>query len=266
MRQVLEAVIAFMTANYVAEHTGYDMRDGWGQGDRATNEHFRPLETYETRVDGLLRRIRGLGFDAIDLWGAHLNPEWATADHVAIMRELLHRHDLRVATYATWIGHSNVERASELALAVGTNVIGAGMSGEAGAVASALRDGGVRLAIENHPERTPGEVLAAIDRGDGAFGTTVDTGWWATHGYDPVRAIEELDGHVLHVHLKDVLRRGEPHETCRWGDGIVPIEDCVRTLRGLGYERAYTVEHEPELHDPTDECRAMREQLEGWLS
>ena len=75
-----------------------------------------------------------------------------------------------------------------------------------------------------------------------------------------------LDGHVLHVHLKDVLRRGEPHETCRWGDGIVPIEDCVRTLRGLGYERAYTVEHEPELHDSTDECRAMREQLEGWLS
>ena len=130
----------------------------------------------------LYRRIRGLGFDAIDLWGAHLNPEWATADHVAIMRELLQRRSAR-GHLRTWISQSNVERACELALAVGTNVIGAGMSGEAGAVASALHDGGVRLAIENHPERTPVEVLAAID--DGAFSATVDTGWWATPGYDP---------------------------------------------------------------------------------
>jgi hypothetical protein len=27
-----------------------------------------------------------------------------------------------------------------------------------------------------------------------------------------------------------------------------------------------TVEHEPETFDPTDDVRAMREQLEGWLA
>jgi L-ribulose-5-phosphate 3-epimerase len=92
----------------------------------------------------------------------------------------------------------------------------------------------------------------------------VDTGWWATQGYDPVRAIAELDGHIAHVHLKDVLHAGEPHDTCRWGNGIVDVEACVRALERIGYSGALTVEHEPEDHDPSDEIRSMREQLEEW--
>jgi L-ribulose-5-phosphate 3-epimerase len=258
-------VIAFMTANYVARETGYAMH-GWGHGDRATNERFRPLETYAERVDELLSGIRSLGFDTIDLWGAHLNPEWATDEHVAIARDALDRHGLRVATYATWVGPSNVERACELALGVGTSLIGAGISGEPEELAAVLGDRGVRIGIENHPEKAPAEVLAKIERGDGTLGATVDTGWWGTHGYDAARAIEELGEHVLHVHLKDVRAVGDPHETCRWGDGIVPIEGCVGTLQQLGYSGAITIEHGPEDHDPSAECRAMLAELRGWLS
>ena len=117
--------IAFMTANYVARETGYAMH-GWGHGDRATNEAFAPLETYRARLDELLGDIRALGFDTIDLWGAHLNLEWATDEHVDAARELLDRHALRVATYAVWVGPSNIERACEIATALGTQLIGAG--------------------------------------------------------------------------------------------------------------------------------------------
>ena len=63
-----------------------------------------------------------------------------------------------------------------------------------------------------------------------------------------------------------MLALDEPHETCRWGDGIVPIEECVRTLRRLGYTGALAVEHEPETFDPTDDVRAMRQKLEEWLA
>jgi sugar phosphate isomerase/epimerase len=258
-------VITFMTANYVAEHTGWAMH-GWGHGDRATNEHFAPLETYAARLDRLLARVAGLGFDAVDVWEAHLNPAWASAEHVAIARDALGRHGLRVGTYAAWIGVGNAARACELARALGTDLIGGGTSGETGEVARILRGHGVRLGIENHPERTPGELLAKIEPGEGTFGATVDTGWWGTQGYDAARAIEELGGHVLHVHLKDVLAVGEPHETCRWGEGVVPIEECVRTLRRIGYTGAIAVEHEPEDHDPSEKCRSMREQLQGWLA
>ena len=67
------------------------------------------------------------------------------------------------------------------------------------------------------------------------------------------------------MHLKDVLREGEPHETCAWGGGVVDIEACVRALERIDYAGALAVEHEPEDHDPSEEIRAMRGQLEGWL-
>lgn len=238
---------------------------GWGHGDRETNERFRPLETFAQRFDELLTDVRALGFATIDLWGAHLSPDWATQEHVAAAREALATHGVTVTTYGTWVHAPNVLRACELALALGTDVIGAGFSGEAAQLAPVLRAHGVTLAVENHPERTPAELLAKIDAGAGTMAATVDTGWWATQGYDPARAIEELGEHVAHVHLKDVLHEGEPHETCRWGEGLVDVEACVGALRRLGYEGALTVEHEPEHHDPSEEIRAMRDCLEEWL-
>lgn len=255
--------IAFTTANFVARETGWAMH-GWGHGDRETNEAFAPLETYEERLGALLADVRALGFEAIDLWGAHLSPGWATDEHVAIARAAVVRHGLTCVTYATWVDTQSVERACELALALGTSTIGAGFSGNAAALAPVLRDRGVTLAIENHPERAPAEVLAKIEDGGGTMAATVDTGWWATQGYDPARAIEELGAHVAHVHLKDVLREGEPHDTCPWGDGIVDVEACVRALERIGYAGALTVEHEPEDHDPSEEIRLMRHRLEGW--
>ncbi len=214
----------------------------------------------------LLAGIRGLGFDTIDLWGAHLHPSWATAEHVATARELLAKHGLarRRRSPPGWTP-STVERACELAAAVGTDVIGAGASGDLRALVPALREHGVTLAIENHPEKTPAEVLAKIEQGEGTFAATVDTGWWATQGYDAVRAIEELGEHVRHVHLKDVRAVGEPHETCRWGEGVVDIRACVRTLAESGYAGTLAIEHEPEDHDPSGECREMLADLREWL-
>jgi L-ribulose-5-phosphate 3-epimerase len=256
--------VAFMTANYVARETGWSMR-GWEHGDRATQERFTPLETYEERLDELFARVRELGFDTIDVWGAHLGTAWATDEHLVVARELLSRHGLAVATYATWVGPSNIERACQLARGLGTKLIGGGFSGEPESLVPVLRDHGVRLAVENHPERAPDEMAAKIDRGDGLFGATVDTGWWGTNGYDAAQAIEELGDNVLHVHLKDVRSAGEPHETCPWGEGVVDVEECVRALGRIGYAGAYTVEHEPEDHDPSEQIRELRIRLEGWL-
>lgn len=258
-------MIAFMTANYVARETGFAMR-GWGHGDRATNERFAPIDTYGERLDELLGEIRGLGFDSVDLWGAHLSPDWATDEHVDVALATLDRHGLVLATYAAWIGPSSVERACELATGLGVDTIGGGMSGDPAEIAPVLAKCGVRLAIENHPERTPAELLAKIERGEGTMAATVDTGWWGTQGYDAARAIEELGEHVAHVHLKDVRALGEPHETCPWGEGIVDVAACVRTLQRQSYAGALVVEHEPESHDPGEECRAMREKLEEWLA
>jgi sugar phosphate isomerase/epimerase len=255
-----------MTANYVAEHTGWAMH-GWGHGDRATNDHFRAPETFAARFDELLARIRGLGFDTLDLWGAHLNPDWATDEHLAAARELLARHGLGVASYSPFVEKTaeQIERTCDVADALGTTLLAGMTSAPRDVLLSILRERGIRLGLENHREKDPGELLARIGDDADVLGATVDTGWFGTQGYDAAQAIGELAPHVLAVHLKDVLRAGE-HETCRWGEGVVPIEACVRALGRIRYDGAITVEHEPETFDPSDDIRAMRAMLEGWLS
>ena len=263
--------ISFMTANYVARQVGYRMSGGWEQGDRAANEYFRPLDTFAQRFEALLVEIKEMGFDAIDLWLSHLNYPWTTSEHLLIAHDLLARHKLEVVSLAGWLGSTPAEfqRTCEIAVAVGTSLLGADTSmlrKDHRFVVQMLKDHDLRLGIENHPEKTPEEILAKIgDGGDGRLGVTVDTGWFGTQGYDAAQAIERLRDHLFHVHLKDVRAAGA-HETCRYGEGIVPLERCVRTLQGSGYTGAISVEHEPELFDPTDDCRASFAMLRAWLA
>jgi len=76
---------------------------GWGHGDRVTNEAFAPIDSFADRFDSLLGHIQALGFDAIDVWGAHLSPAWATGEHVEAARAVLARRGMRVVTYAAWL-------------------------------------------------------------------------------------------------------------------------------------------------------------------
>ena len=252
--------ISFMSANYVAKELGYGATDEWGPFDLATNTAFEPLETFPARFDALLTSITGIGYDTIDLWFAHLNWRWATPEHVAVAREALTRHGVRVVAFAGGIGSTiaDVEAACRLANDLDVDLI-AGLGGivhtDRDAAAEVLDAHGVRFGLENHPERTPAEVLAAI--GDaGSLGAAVDTGWWATQGYDPVDAIRELSDRLFHVHLKDVEEPGT-HVSCMHGEGCARIADCVDALLELGYSRAVSIEHEPFDRDPTAECTRM---------
>jgi len=263
--------ISFMSANYVARVLGYNMTEGWGQGDNATNEYFRPIETFRQRFEEILADIRALGFDHMDLWLAHLNPRWATDEHVRIARELLGKHGLGVVSLAGGMGSSReeLERICSLAQSLGVTILGGVcplLYEDRNFVVDTLKRYNLKLGIENHPERTPQEMLEKIgDGGDGTIGTTVDTGWYGTQGYDAAKAIEELAPYVLHVHLKDVREVGS-HHTCRYGEGVVPIKECVEVLKQIGYEGAISVEHEPETFDPSEDCRADLQMLREWLS
>jgi sugar phosphate isomerase/epimerase len=256
--------ISFMSANYVAREVGFRMH-GWGHGDRATTDAFRPLETYAERLGVLLDDIRALGFSAVDVWGAHLGPDWATDEHVEVARAALEQRGLRLASYQVYAPAKHLERSCEIAERLGTGVLSGYVPVEDERLPSLLERHGLVFALENHPEPTPQVMLDKV--GDlSRVGVCVDTGWFGTQGYDAARAIEELGDRVLHVHLKDVLHEGEPHETCRWGEGVVDVEGCVRALQRSGYGGAISIEHEPETFDPSEDVRAMREQLEGWLA
>jgi len=272
--------LSFITANYVAREVGYHMRGGWGQGETAANAFFSPAETYAERFDAMLAGIRALGFRSVDLWIAHLNPKWASAKHVAAAREALARHGLAVTSFAAHFGNDVEELRAACALAreLGCTILSGGhglLKTDRTLLTAVLREYGVRLAVENHPEKNPGELLDRMGAGDeDVIGAAVDTGWFGTQGYDAAKAVSELKGRIFHLHLKDVkARRKEKtgyglidmgHETCRLGAGIVPVEQCYRTAIRDGFTGPVYLEHEPEEYDPSDDLRASLELVKGW--
>lgn len=260
--------ISFMSANFVARELGYHMTEGWMQGDTATNEYFRPLATFEDRFDAMLAEVAAMGFGAIDIWIAHLNPGWATAEHIAIARRLLAGRNLSIASLAGFYGDTPeaAEQYCQLAVALETDVIGGNiplLDTDRDALLAILDAYGVRLGLENHPEKNAADVLARLGD-DGRIGACVDTGWFGTHDYPAPQALAELAPVLVHVHLKDVRAAGG-HETCRFGDGVVDVAGCVRALLAAGYEGGLSIEHEPELYDPTADVVASKAMLEDWL-
>lgn len=267
-------MISFMSANFVARQLNYHMTKGWGEGDSATQAWFGPIETFEERFDAMLAEVSGAGFGAIDLWLAHLHPEWATPRHVEIAQRLLAKHNLTVASLAGNFGSTaqELERSCALAVALGTTVLGGNtkvLEADRPRLVALLRQYRVRLAYENHPaEKTPEDVLAKIGEGDSpdadVIGAAIDTGWFGTNGFDAAKAITRLGNRIFHVHLKDVMAAGA-HECVGFGRGVVPIERCVRKLMDYGYTGGLSVEYEPEDRSPWPEVVASAALLKEWL-
>ncbi len=262
--------LSFMGANYVGKELGYGATDEWGPFDAATNAAFEPIESFGPRFEDLLTAIEAAGFEALDLWVAHLNWRWATPEHVSVARNLLDRHGLRVVSFAGNFGDTAADLASACALA---NALDVDLLGGMGDVLrndregseSVLREHGVRFAYENHSEKSPDEVLALIGDAGDVLGAAIDTGWWATQGYDPVQAIRDLRERLFHVHLKDV-EAVDTHISCMHGEGVARIAACVDELLDSGYLGALSVEHEPYDRDPTAEVIRMRGLIEAQLA
>lgn len=263
--------ISFMTANYVARQLNYTMTEGWMQGDRATNAYFAPIETFAARFGDLLAEIQGLGFETLDLWLAHLNYSWATPEHLMIARSLLRDYGFSVASLAGWFGDTRAEFDAACRLAVGVHATLLGgntalLQQDRASMAAILREYGLTFGIENHPEKTPRELLAKIgDGAGGVIGACVDTGWFGTHGYNASHAIQELSDDLVYVHLKDVTAPGA-HASCRFGQGCVPVRACVTALKQIGYIGAISVEHEPDHGSPNQDVVASAYMLRSWLA
>jgi len=279
-----------MSANFVARELNYRMTKGWGEGQNATEKYFRPVETYAERFDAMLGEVAALGFTAIDMWGAHLDPVWATSRHIEAAKTLLAKHRLSVASFAWYIQDiARVDMLAEIATALGCRLIGGGappalLGEERADFIKALERNDFIFGYENHPEKTPQDVLKkAGDPANGRMGVAIDTGWFGSQGYDAAKAIRELAGRLVHVHLKDIhepfkggaakdIREGGVltlkdmgHETCALGDGIVPVKECVKALKETGYKGGISIEHEPEDSNPTEAVRVSYQRLKEWM-
>jgi L-ribulose-5-phosphate 3-epimerase len=259
---------SFMTANYVGQALGYADNRDWMANHRATVEQFHG-PAFAERFEALISGVKAAGFDAVELWVGHLDPLIATPEQVATAREILDRHGLPAISYTAGFGQPGISREDatrifETAAALGAPVLAQGFHPANGPlVAEFSKRYGIRMGLENHPQKSAQEVIDTVAPFAPWVGAAIDTGWFATQGYDPVRAIYELHPYLVHVHLKDIRAAGA-HDTCAFGDGIVDIRAVLRALKGIGWNGPISVEHEPYDYDPTDECIESLRRAKAW--
>lgn len=264
---------AFITANLVASEVNYALSPfTWAQADQATQDAFHGPQ-FADRFDALCGYVAGLGFRAIDIWVAHLNPLRASDGMVDEAIAILARHNLRVVAYTAGLGRPEISRADAeriytVASRIGAPVLGVGLHPSNARLAFELgRAHGIGYAIENHPERTPAELLARIGDYGEVIGVTQDTGFWGMFDYDAVKATHELKHHLRHMHLKQMRRVGDGHWECSaYDDGVVDIRGVVGALVEIGYTGAISIEIETTDQAPTAYVERSLTLLRGWLA
>ena len=107
----------------------------------------------------------------------------------------------------------------------------------------------INLAIHNHPKPSiywnPDVVLSTISGHSKRVGACADIGHWVRSGLDPVESLKKLDGHILHLHMKDLNERNErkAHDV-HWGTGVSNIKGVVEELKRQDFQGMLSVEYE----------------------
>lgn len=264
-------IISFITANYVAREAGFALTEGWHQGNNATNDYFRPIDTFPRRFDALLKEIKRSGFKAIDLWIAHLHWAWATREHTKIAHSLIAKHRLQITSLSGNFGATKLEfeAACKLANTMEVRMLVGGASYffyNRQMAIEILRNHRLEFATVNHQEASAEKLLEKVgtDNHD-VIGVAIDTGWYTTLGNDLLNAIEELAPNLKMVQLKNLVDENRK-ETATYDGGVVPIKACVEKLIEIRYNGPIVVEHHPFDHNPTEECQMNLEILKRWLS
>ena len=107
---------------------------------------------------------------------------------------------------------------------------------------------GIKVAIHDHPKPSgywsPDSVLAAI-KGHSNIGACADIGHWPRSGLDPVECLKKLDGHVIGVHLKDIVAFDVINAADTVvGKGIIDYPAVFKELKRQSFNGMLSIEHE----------------------
>ncbi len=111
----------------------------------------------------------------------------------------------------------------------------------------------INVAIHNHPYPkhywNPDTVLAAIKGQSNRIGACADIGHWVRSDLDPVECLKKLQGHVLHVHMKDLEAiegkdTGEENRDVHWGTGVANTDGVIKELKRQNFKGMISAEYE----------------------
>jgi len=107
----------------------------------------------------------------------------------------------------------------------------------------------MNAAIHNHPNPSfywnPQTVLNTIKGKSKRMGACADIGHWVRSGLDPVKALQQLEGHVIQLHVKDLNEFGnvKAHDVY-WGTGFSNIKGVITELKRQNFKGVLSAEYE----------------------
>jgi len=107
----------------------------------------------------------------------------------------------------------------------------------------------INIALHNHPKPSrywhPDTVLKYA-AGSKFVGSCSDIGHWVRSGLDPVACLKQLEGHVLGLHFKDVVKDtpdGKYHDVV-WGKGDSKVDAVIAELKRQKFKGPISAEYE----------------------
>ena len=107
---------------------------------------------------------------------------------------------------------------------------------------------GIKIAIHDHPKpnaySSPDSVIAAMVNHPN-IGSCADVGHWARNGINPVDALKKLEGHIIGVHLKDIVQFDNPQAADTVvSKGVVDFPAIFAELKRQNFNGMMSIEHE----------------------
>lgn len=257
-----------ITASWVMEINDYQ-RAPWGD---LLQLHWNKFGYDE--LDAFLGRIKGLGFEYVELWIGHTGDALRAAPWKgktpADILTLFAKHNLNLASFCP--GGIGKDTAAEPLLEFAQGLGAPMLTGWLGpqpewwpTLAALLERYDLRFGIEPHGPQysiaTPEQILAACAASP-RFGACPDTGVFVHQGVDAVKGVQVILPQVIHTHLKGWNKA--QNKGCAPGDDDIGLDEVVRMLRDGGYQGVYSLEYEVD-HNPDAELKRSREWLLGVL-
>jgi sugar phosphate isomerase/epimerase len=174
-----------------------------------------------------------------------------SAETITKLKALLSKHGIQAVAMGVIVPKNKAEwiKTFELAKNLGMSYITAEpIKNQWDLVDSLAGAYGIPVAIHDHPKPnmywSPDSVLAAI-KGHTHIGSCADVGHWARNGLNPVDCLKKLEGHIIGVHLKDIVEFNNPkaNDTVV-SKGVVDFPAVLAELKRQNFKGMLSIEHE----------------------
>ncbi len=174
-----------------------------------------------------------------------------SAETISKLKALLNKHGIQAVAMGVIVPKNKAEwiKTFELAKNLGMSYITAEpIKNQWDLVDSLAGVYGIPVAIHDHPKPnmywSPDSVLAAI-QGHSHIGSCADVGHWARNGLNPVDCLKKLEGHIIGVHLKDIVKFNDTkaNDTVV-SKGVVDFPAVLAELKRQNFKGMLSIEHE----------------------